>query len=198
MTALITALLLGPLGSPPLAPMAGPAWASPESGPQQGRRADRGGRRGSGFERIQHLEEELLGRVRANSTQQHKRLLELKTSQPRLYRRALTQLHRAVQRRHKDARSLPRFFEMADIHMQMMDLATSYANLPPSEQTAARRDLDALASQLFELRQEERRVRLAEVEERLERLRSELTDRDEDKERIVDEYVDDYLLRPRF
>ena len=198
MTALITVLLLGTLGAPPLTPMPGLAWAGPEAGPREGRRAERGGRRGGGFERIQHLEGELLERVRRHSADKHEALLELKTSQPRLYRRAMIQLHRSVQRSDKDERALPRFFEMADIHLQMIAITRSYPGLPPAEQTAARRELDALASQLFELRQEERRVRLAEAEARLERLRSEITERDEEKERIVDEYVDDYLLRPRF
>lgn len=59
-----------------------------------------------------------------------------------------------------------------------------------------RGEMEILTVELFELRQSERRAVLENVETRMKRLRTEIDERESDREQIVDAYLDQLLQTP--
>lgn len=72
----------------------------------------------------------------------------------------------------------------------MRTTAEGFDALPASEQKVRRKELERLAGELMDLKQAERRDRLEELRARLTELEAEIDQREKDRARIVEEYVD--------
>ncbi len=145
----------------------------------------------------QEREQGLLERIREHAPERHKALLEMKQSSPKRYRRTLMGLGHVLRDAEKDPAAIERFFEIADLHDDLRELAEGYGELSSREQSARRKEMEATALQLFELKQEKRQARLAQLEERLAELKDEIAQRARNTDELIGDYVDNLTSEVR-
>lgn len=138
-------------------------------------------------------ESELLEVVRRNDPEQYERLMHLRDSDRGAYLMALMRIGRMVERAKDDPELAARFEAIRAKTEELHRAAEDFSALSASEQKAKRKELEALAGELMDLKQAERRARLEELRVRLAELEAEIDEREKDRARIVDEYVDQLL-----
>ena len=78
-----------------------------------------------------------------------------------------------------------------DLTAEMGELADGFHNLSPTQQSKRRVQMERVARQMFELKQDAQRARLAAMEARLEKVRQSI----ESKEAAKDEVVENMVTR---
>ena len=173
-----------------------PAWAEPPRTPPRtaeeaaARKAEREAR----LAELQAREAQILAEVKEAAPQEHAALLALKTEDPRAYWQTLRRMD-AVGRT-GDTDAYGDVLRMRQLEDQLAALAEGYDALPKAEQTKRRAQCETLATELFALRQEARRRKVAHLEERLAVLRAEIDEREAKKETLIDAFVDQLLVGP--
>lgn len=165
--------------------VAGPSWATPEA-------------EGYGDHLARAIlaqESELLAIVSRDDPFTYRRLLRLRETDRAAYIAGLYRVANVVDRMARDPAFATRWREILQKQAELTALAAGYAALPPAEQAARRARLVAAATELFELRQEDRRERIAELTARLHEIQAELDERAGDREGVIEAYVDQ-LVRP--
>jgi len=145
----------------------------------------------------QEREQGLLERIRENAPERYKALLDMKQNDPKRYRRTLMGLGRVLHDAEKDPAAMDRFFEITDLHHDLRELAEGYGELSSREQSTRRKEMEATTLQLFELKQEKRQARLAQLEERLGELKDEIAQRARNKNELIEDHVDNLVSEVR-
>lgn len=183
-------------GSPPTSTPASTSVPAPSApGPFVGPPAP-GGLDSEVVAAILAREDELLDVVERTDPIQYARLTRLRDLDRAAYVAALFRVARTVERARDDPDSVERWRVIREREEQVRALAVGFAALSAEDQGARRAQMTALARELLELKQVERRVRLEELRARLEQLEQEISAREAARSRIVDEYVD-RMLRDR-
>jgi hypothetical protein len=166
------------------------AWADPGDGPGVGqeRRGLEGRRRGG-----QARDARLLEMVRRTDPGRHAKLVQLRDARPRLYRSLVLQAAQNLRHRAIDERAIPRFQETVDASYTLHEQLDAWIAADDKARRALRPEIEATVATLFELRQEARRVQLQVLEQRLERLRGEIDQRDQNKKELVDGFTVEML-----
>lgn len=125
--------------------------------------------------------------------EQHRRLLRLKTRDPVLYQRLLQRARGRIERNANDPEALRRGMAMRQLNAQLKALREDYRTASGNRRVELRQQMVRQGLALFELRQEERRARLRDLRRKLDNLQSEVDQREANKDRLVDEYIDGLL-----
>lgn len=141
-------------------------------------------------------EDELLAFVETQDPKLHARLLRLRQVDQRAYMGHLMRADRVMERSKTDPDVLERHLRMAQIEISLDEKAQIYPTVSGKERRSMRSEMEMLTVELFELRQSERRAVLENLETRMERLRTEIDERESDREQIVDAYLDQLLQTP--
>lgn len=182
----LAALLLVPalaLATPP-APHAprppGPPALAPEAPPHV-------------IDAIREQEAEILAWVEEHDPDSYRRLSRLKQVDPRGYLGQLVRVSRIMDRSDQDPDVVQRHKQMRKLERQIGELTADYADLDSKEQKARKDEVRDAVAELFELRQQERRSQLEAITLAMEALRAEIEEREADRKRIIEEFVEDQL-----
>lgn len=135
-------------------------------------------------------EGELLQAVETNDPQHYQRLMVLRESDRGSYLAALYKVSKLVERARSDPAFAERLQQIQVREDQLRAMAAGFAARSAAEQGVLRAQMVALASELMDLKQAERRSRLEELRSRLDALQREIEQREKDRDAIVGEYVD--------
>jgi cysteinyl-tRNA synthetase len=138
-------------------------------------------------------EEALLEIVAKHDPEQHERLLRLREVDRPAYLLALSRVAKVVERAKDDPEFRERRLSIQSKTQQVKELAREHRRLPAAEQPAARERIEQLVGELLDLKQQDRRARLDELRARLEQLQAEFDEREGDRQRRIDEHVDELL-----
>jgi len=138
-------------------------------------------------------ETRLLAAVKDVDPLQYERLLRLKRRDPVAYHAVLRRIERRIARTSRDPEALARAVEMRSLNQQLLVLRDRYLTSSGDERVAIRAQMVTKALALLELKQAERRARLQELQSKLDKLQAEVDERETNKDRLVDEYVDGLL-----
>jgi replicative DNA helicase len=141
------------------------------------------------IDNIRAREAEILAWVERNDPDSFRRLNRLKHEDPRGYLGQLVRTARLMERAEDDPEVVARHKKIRKLERQFRELVVEHKALDAKEQKARVAELEALAGELFELRQAERRAQLEELEVRIEELGQEIEERDEDRRRIIEAFV---------
>ena len=83
--------------------------------------------------------------------------------------------------------------EMRKLERNLRGLVERYADEDDKARKETEKEMRTLVTSLFELRQEERRAQLEAMEARIVELRDEIEEREQDRKRIIDGFVDQQL-----
>lgn len=160
--------------------LAVPAFAGPGGGPPH-----RGGGEGPGFE---HREARMLEAIERLDSARHKKVIEVREARPVLYRRVVVSAVRVLRERGEGGAE-----HLGAVIDQTYELHTALNALdaaPAAQKETHRTRVEAAAGALFDLRQQARRAQLARMEERLERLRTEIESREGRRDELVRTFVE--------
>ncbi len=124
------------------------------------------------------------------------RLLGLRQTDRPAYVAALVRIARHLQRARRDPAFRARVQRMRELTSQMESLARGFPDVPERERAARRAQLEALAGELMDLKQADRRERLAALRAKLAGLQAEIERRDQDRDQIIEDFVDQLLQPP--
>jgi len=189
-----TILLAGVLALPGLG-LAGPPGLAPGSDrPGPAAQADR--LPPHVLQEIREREDEILAWLETHDPDSHQRLLKLRERDPVAYMGHLARASRMKERIAQDPALVERHRRMRRLERQIETLSADYDTLDAKAQKARRAEVVALVAQLFELRQIERRDKLAELESKIEELRGEIQEREGHRAEIIEDYVDQLIRGP--
>ncbi len=141
-------------------------------------------------EEVLAREDEILAAVAEHDPAMHARLVELKKLDHRAYVVTLVRVARRAERLRGDPRARERFEEIRTLEGEIRELARDFRQLPEEQQAARRAQMEALAPELFELKQAERRASLSELQRRIEGLSEEIEQREAQRETLIEDYLD--------
>jgi hypothetical protein len=157
-----------------------PAWAVPTGAPPDLER----------IEQVRAREAELMERVRAFDLRRYEELVALKVSDPRSYLRALVRVAAMV-----DGPSEPP--ELASLREALTALSHANPNpalLSAADQHALADEVRRLAASVFEVKQAERRRRIAELQATLAALEADVERRDRDRAALIERFLEQFLV----
>jgi hypothetical protein len=142
------------------------------------------------IEELTRKEGEILAMLEATDPQRHERLLRLRETDHQAYLGHLFRIARRVGRGQDDPASRERFEKIAAAEVALGDLTRGYRELSDGEKAERRAEMERLAGELFELKQEERRMRLQDLRTRIDELQREIDDRESNRASVVRAFVD--------
>ena len=148
-------------------------------------------------DKLERVESKILDHVQRVDSERYETLIFLKTNRPRAYRHLMIQSGKMLKFKDRDRDIEGRFFKAIDLTAEMGELADGYHGLSPAQQAKRRAKMESVASQMFELKQDAQRARLAAMEARLSKIRQSIADKDAAKEDVVDNMVDRILTPKR-
>ena len=119
------------------------------------------------IEALRDREPEILKWLVTNDPEAHKRLMELRGTDERSFIGHLLRASRLMERAMRDPEVVERHQRMSALEDQIREKSRGWAELDAKAQGARRDEVAALVAELFEIRQDERRAHLAELEERI-------------------------------
>jgi len=140
-----------------------------------------------------HRQERFLQVLRERDPERHQELMHLRESDPDAFRAVMGRLARYAQAMSSRPGSAERLQVMLELDYRIHKLALGWDELSRSERSARRAEMRELTEQLFELRQAQRRERLAEMSTRLEQLSAEIEERERGRDEIIDHFLDDLV-----
>ena len=190
--------------------VAGTAWAGPggdylKEGPPPHERGQRpppppGMEHGPPpVELMEHIienEESILERIKKRRPELYEELVEKKETDPKGYVRSLLRFVNMGKQRHRDPQLERRQRELRTLHRELGHLAEGFDGLSAAEQEDRRNEMEAMAQDLFDLKQSDRRAALEDLKRRLEVLETEISDRENTQDQIIEEHVDGLLNPP--
>lgn len=135
-------------------------------------------------------EQQILEAVRAVDPGVYDRLMRLRDIDRGAYIPALMKAARTVERARLDPEGAERQRQIHERETQLQGLAEGFGALSGAEQKARRAELERIVGELMDLKQAERRAKLEDLRGRLEELEAEIEERERERARIVEEYVD--------
>lgn len=140
-------------------------------------------------------EAELLAIVSRDDPLTYRRLIRLRDTDRAAYIAGLYRVATMLDRMARDPALAERWRLISQKQAELEALAVGFASLSPAEQAARRTRLLAVARELFELRQEDRRQRIEDLTVRLQEIQRELSEREDQRDALIEQYVDS-LVRP--
>lgn len=145
---------------------------------------------------IRAREAEILAWLKTADPEGHQRLLELKQTDPRAFVGGLVRAARLKDRAEDDPGVVARHQRMQELEQAIQERANTWKTQSAEARKKARPEIERLASELFEIRQQERRAHVAELQRRLEELEAEIEEREADRKSLIDAYLDQVLEGP--
>ena len=149
------------------------------------------------IERLKANESALLERVRTMAPDRHQELMVLQDTDQRAYFRALLKVARHLKAREGRGQSSP---EHAALRRQLADIRAEYPDgiddLPRKERNDVRAEIEGIASQIFDLKQAERRERIQQLRAALTEPEADVTLRDAERNKRIDDFIEDFLRGP--
>jgi len=140
-------------------------------------------------EKLERIESFVLEKVKTLDSERYDVLIGLKTNRPRAYRHLMMRSGKALRMADKDPGIAQRFLRAIDLTAEMGNLADGFDTLSPAQQSRRRAKMNDVAAEMFDLKQEGQRARLAAMEARLEKARKELEAKQAAKDKIVQDMV---------
>ena len=171
------------------------AAAPPRERPHPARDEDDGPR----FRLTEEQETEVLEHLRKTQPEEYKKILELKESQSRRYRWVIMERYRWYQR----YKSMPQDVQKALVQqyegrVKIARLRAALADRPDPEKTRQlQEEIRQQVTQLFDANQTIRKHYLKELEQRLERFKKEIEQRDARRAELIQEEVAQILADPQ-
>lgn len=168
-----------------LAVLGGPvvAWSAPADtpsvAPEHGRveRPDRPG------------PPRMLEVLRRHDPERHRKLVEVATARPALVRELLSGSGMLVGLRDDSAEGRRQVEQTLDAIYILHERLTAFEGATGEARAAASEQVEATVARLFDLRQQARRAHLEHLEKRLERLRDEISEREEARDELVEGFT---------
>lgn len=148
------------------------------------------------IEDVMEHEDEILAWVEKFDADGHRKLLELKERDQRMYIGQLVRIARVIHRADRDPSVVERHREMRRLERLVDEIAADWDSYDAGERKTYRAQLEKLVGELFELRQQERRDQVAEFEAKIAELKREIGDREKERKDIIDDYVDQLVREP--
>ncbi|MBX2797109.1 MAG: hypothetical protein KTR31_05560 [Myxococcales bacterium] len=148
------------------------------------------------IQRVLQRESELLEAVRRYDPTVHQQLLRLRDNDRKAYVAAMVRVARNVERARQDPTVMKRVMAIRAKSREVESLVRGFSRLSAPEQRERRKQITKLAGELMDLKQQDRRARMRQMQERLDALRSDIEQRDRDRARIVEQFVDQLLEEP--
>jgi hypothetical protein len=141
-------------------------------------------------------EDELLERLGERDPAMRDRLLALRASDRDAYLAQLARLSKLADRYDDDPAFAARVDDIAALEERVRTLADSWRAASAADRPGIRAEMVGVAGQIFELKQAERRQRIAEYQARLDRLEAEVADIEAKRTDVIDRWVGAALARP--
>ena len=148
------------------------------------------------IQRVLRRESELLQVVERYDRTMYQQLLTLRDNDREKYVAAMVRVARNVERARDDPEVMRRVVAIRSKTRQIDALVSGFSRLSEAEKRERRKEIEALAGELMDLKQEDRRARMRQMQERLDALRADIEQRDRDRKRIVEQFVDQLLQEP--
>jgi hypothetical protein len=142
------------------------------------------------LDEVQAREVEILAVVKENDPGRYEQLMEAKEDDERGYWRQMVHVARMVERFHGDPEFAKRSLDMRDLQKKIKAHMRLWEAAGPDEQTKLRQEMVSMTETLFEFKQEERRQRLTELQDKIQKLESDIEDRDQNKSAKITEYLE--------
>lgn len=173
--------------------LATPAMAQPRHNPGGGQP---GGHHPMSLEEMIQREQELLDFVLEHDQEKYEYLVQLKENNPQAYKVNMQGVARFVEQAQGDPGFVERAKRMRDLKAFLETATGDYDALSKAEQKDRKAEITAAVEELFDLRQEERHAKVAEIERKLEELELEIQDRDQNRKSIVNDFVEQIITGP--
>ena len=134
---------------------------------------------------------EMMAWLKENHPEKFEHLLKMRSENPEEFRH---QMGRMMRRMHHKKDMSP---EMKEHHERMKVLSDEFAELlyafkdaSEKEQNKLRGDLQDLAAEMFDMKQEGRRARLDHAKQRIVKLETEIQEREEKRDELIEEWLE--------
>ncbi len=146
------------------------------------------------IEDVKERELQILTLVKENDPGRYEQLMQAKEDDERSYWRQMIHVARMVERFQGDPEYAKRALEMRELQRRVKELAKGWAHKNAQEQKAARAEMEGVVAELFEMKQAERRERLAELQAKISELENDIAERDKTKKAKIDEYLEQMIV----
>lgn len=179
------------------AAMAGPGFSGvggPDKAP--GFDATEPANDGERLAEVLRRESELLELVKRHDPTMHARLTRLASTNRPAYLAALVRVHRNVERARSDPAYRARVQAVRSKTAELEALTHDYRRGTAADRARIRPELVRAAGELMDLKQEDRRSRVQELQARLAELQAEIDRREQNREQIIEDFVDRMVRGP--
>lgn len=153
-------------------------------------------RRG-GFEarrqRAADNEQAFLDGLALKDAERHRKVVEIRSARPLMYRQLLRQVGQDLRMRNQDPEAWARVGQMIDLTYTLHGHLDDWESADEKGRRKLQPTIEQDVARIFEARQAHRRAQLALMEQRLQRLRGEIEQRDARKDEIVGEFTERML-----
>ena len=138
----------------------------------------------------------ILDEIRDQDPEKYTLLMKLKKEDPEQFRNTLRDLRRKL-RHNNNRRSSPELeanqTQTMALRQEFKTQVEAYKNAKEKKQQEIRAELVTVSGKIFELRQAARRMRLEQARARIEKLEQDLARREKEREKLIDEFVDEAI-----
>jgi len=134
---------------------------------------------------------ELIEKVRERYPEKYERLMKLRKEDPEAFRHAMRSLHHKMMFEDdaKDPAVRERKDHIRDLMEQFKEALEDYRDAGERKQDKIREELETLANEIFDAKQEFRRNRLKRVQEKVQVLKAEIAERDAQKDELIQDFI---------
>lgn len=134
---------------------------------------------------------ELLEKVRERYPEKYERLMKLRKEDPEAFRHAMRSLHHKMMFGDdaKDPAIRERKDHIRGLMEQFKEALEDYRDSGERKQDQTREELESLANEIFNAKQEFRRNRLKRVQEKVQELKAEIAERDAQKDELIQDFI---------
>ncbi len=147
--------------------------------------------RGDEMGKRHHRGAELIEKVRERYPEKYERLMKLRKDDPEAFRHAMRSLHHQMMfgEDAKDPAVRERKDRIRGLMDQFKEALEDYRDAGERKQQTIREELETLANEIFDAKQEFRRNRLKRVQAKVQELKAEIAQRDEQKDELIQEFI---------
>lgn len=152
---------------------------------------DKHHRRGDEMGKHQRRGAELMEKVRERYPEKYEKLMQLRQDDPGAFRHAMRSLHHQMMFGDdaKNPEMKQRKEHIRELMGEFKETLDEYRDASEKKQDAIREDLESLVAEIFDAKQEFRRDRLKRVQEKLQDLKVEISERDERRDELIEEFI---------
>mgnify|MGYP001827156630 CR=1 FL=1 len=140
-------------------------------------------------------EAKLLEEIEARDPERAEKLSMLKTRDSAKYYEILHRVARGFEREARDPEMRIRHERIQAVRHEIAALGLEWKQAGEGEQKKLRKEMEKLAGQIFDLRQEERRSRIDELRNRIEEAEAEIEEQQANRDDVIAEHLDKMLAK---